>query len=393
MKPNTTKVLLAVVLAAVLQWARTPVFATPRARSRRVSRRHAADELSPLANLVQDPSFPAAVAGAWTVVQATLTSAVDLVERLEKVQDFAKTWRGQELFEGNDAEKHVDELTKRIEQAADEGNNVLIPIAQKADLPLEPIRGTPFEKLMVAVLQNTSVAGVYALHAEPGVGKSTAATLAALELKDRQPKDVIVLLQNDFERQLESFFCLANIEYVAEIARPFFTKLREKGIRLRLVLDNVLDSSTIMEQSGDRLRVLARAANDNLHQVIVIVQSEAAANVIGDLNGDTTQKGNQMPAECYRWSREETQELLNSTNIQELLKERLRDDEEAEDLNVLLAEVLERSEIPDKYGCWRPGSTKRYIMTGDRPTAPLRVAGGVRAHVMMCASSDSFALV
>ena len=35
--------------------------------------------------------------------------------------------------------------------------------------------------------------------------------------------------------------------------------------------------------------------------------------------------------------------------------------------NVLLAEALERSEIPDKYGCWRPRSTKRYIMTGDRP--------------------------
>ena len=53
--------------------------------------------------------------------------------------------------------------------------------------------------------------------------------------------------------------------------------LRGKGIRLRLILDNVLYCSTIIEQSGDRLRVLARAANDNLHQVIVIVQSEAAA--------------------------------------------------------------------------------------------------------------------
>ncbi|CAE7492233.1 unnamed protein product [Symbiodinium pilosum] len=228
---------------------------------------------------------------------------------------------------------------------------------------------------MVAVLQNTSVAGFYALHAEPGAGKSTAATLAALELKGRQPKDVIVLLQNDFERQLKSFFRLSNIEYTAEIARPFFTSLRDKGIRVRLILDNVLDSSTIIIQSGDRLRALARAANDNLHQVIVIVQSEAAAQEIGGLNGDTTRKGNQMPAEFYRWSREETEELLKSTNIQELLKKPLRDDEEAEDLNVLLAEALELSEIPDKYGRWRPRSTKRYIMTGDRPTAPLPIPG------------------
>ena len=75
-------------------------------------------------------------------------------------------------------------------------------------MPLEPIRGTPFEKLMVAALQNISMVGVYALHAEPGAGKSTAATLAALELKGRQPKDVIVVLQNDFERQLDRVFLL-----------------------------------------------------------------------------------------------------------------------------------------------------------------------------------------
>ena len=122
--------------------------------------------------------------------------------------------------------------------------------------------------LMVGVLQNTSLAGVYTLHAEPGAGKSTAATLAALELKERQPKDVIVLLQNDLERQLKSFFRLSNIEYTAEITRPLFTNLKDKGIRVRLangyiLLDNVLDGGTISAQSGDRLSVLARAANDN----------------------------------------------------------------------------------------------------------------------------------
>ena len=327
------------------------------------------------------------------MVQTTLTPATDLVESLAKVQEYAKSWGGQELFDGNDAEKHVDELTKRIEQGVDDGNTVLIPIAQEADLPLEPIRGTPFEKLMVAVLQNTSVAGVYTLHAEPGAGKSTSATLAALELKGRQPrKDVIVLLQNDFERQLESFFRLSDIKYTAEIVRPFFTRLKDKGIRVRLILDNVLDSGTMSEQSADRLKVLARAANDNLHQIIVIVQSEAAATSIGALNGDTTHKGNQMPAEWYRWSRQETQKLLNSTNIQELLKKRLRDGD-AEELNVLMTEALDRAEIPDEYGQWRPRSTKRYIMTGDRPTAPLPIPGGVRAHVIMCASSGSFSLI
>ena len=188
---------------------------------------------------------------------------------------------------------------------------------------------------MVAALQNISMVGVYALHAEPGAGKSTAATLAALELKGRKAKDVIVLLQNDFERQLKSFFCLSNIEFTAEIARPFLAMLREKGIRLRLILDNVLDtdSRTMSGQTGDRLRVLARAANDNLHQVIVIVQSEAVANDIAGLNGDTTQKGEQMPAVWYRWSREETLELLNRTSdIQELLEKQLGKDRERREL-------------------------------------------------------------
>ena len=114
----------------------------------------------------------------------------------------------------------MEALTKSIEEALKKGNNLLILTEQQADLPMEPIRGTQFEKLMVAALQNPSVAGVYALHAEPGAGKSTAATLAARELKGRQPKDVIVLLQNYFERQLESFFCVSNIKYTAEIAAP-----------------------------------------------------------------------------------------------------------------------------------------------------------------------------
>ena len=143
--------------------------------------------------------------------------------------------------------------------------------------------------------------------------------------------------------------------------------LKQKGIRVRLIVDNVLDAGTVTTISADRLRVLARAANDNLHQVILIVQSEAAAKAIGDLNGATTKKGSQMPAEFYRWSREETLELLNRLeNKEELLKKRLGDG-----LKDLEAEALERAAIPDQYGLWRPRDTLRYIMTGDPPEAPL----------------------
>ncbi|CAK9090765.1 Uncharacterized protein (Fragment) [Durusdinium trenchii] len=117
-------------------------------------------------------------------------------------------YRGIEIDiceDAQDAKKHASELAGEIEKAVTAGQNVLIPFAQEEDLPLLPIRGTPFEKLMVATLQNTSMIGVYAVHAEPGAGKSTAAALAALELLGRETKDIIVLLQNDFERQLKSF--------------------------------------------------------------------------------------------------------------------------------------------------------------------------------------------
>ena len=67
--------------------------------------------------------------------------------------------------------------------------------------------------------------------------------------------------------------------------------------------------------------MFVRSANDHLRQIIVIVQSEAAAQVIADLNGDNTRKGNQMPTGCCGWSREETLEFLNrTTNIEEPLK-------------------------------------------------------------------------
>ena len=318
---------------------------------------------------VQDPNVQGAVASTWAGLQASLTSATELAQGFEKAQEFAKTWgQKREFFEGGDVREHAKELTKSISAEVEEGNNVLISFAEEEDLPVEAIRGTQFEKLMVAMLQNRSMAGAYAVHAEPGAGKSTAATLAALELKGRRPKDVIVLLQSGFQQCLESFFC-ADIKYAQGIARPFFRGLRQKGIRLRLIFDNCLDGGRIGEQSEDALRVLAKAANDHLHQVIVIMQTEEAAQVISDLNGDTTNKASQMPAEYYRWSREETLELLNrTTNIEELLKQRLGE----ADLNILKDLALERATIPDPYGRWRPRSTMRYITIGATPKgAPL----------------------
>ena len=126
--------------------------------------------------------------------------------------------------------------------------------------------------------------------------------------------------------------------------------------------------------------MLARAACDNLHQIIFIVQSETAAEEISRLNGDNTKiSPQQMPGTFYRWSEDQTRALLNCLDMQKLLKKRRKPAdggaEEVDVLDGLMAEVLEELKIPDAYGCWRPRSTKRHIMTGDRPTAPLPIRG------------------
>ena len=109
MRPNVTRVLLAVALAATLQWARTPVFATPRARSGHMIRRRVGDELSSVLNVVQvqDPNFQAAVKSAWGFVQTTLTPAAELVKSLKQVREFASNWRKQKPFEGKDGCGHT----------------------------------------------------------------------------------------------------------------------------------------------------------------------------------------------------------------------------------------------------------------------------------------------
>ena len=68
-------------------------------------------------NVLQDPNFQAAVTSAWVFAQSTLTPAAELVQSLEQVQEFARAWGEQNLFEGKDADKHVKDLTGAIEKA------------------------------------------------------------------------------------------------------------------------------------------------------------------------------------------------------------------------------------------------------------------------------------
>ncbi|CAE7825092.1 unnamed protein product [Symbiodinium sp. CCMP2456] len=332
-------------------------FAAPAGRGQ-MPRRSLPEFVSAAFDIAQDPSVQAA----WGLVVTSLDglkSAADLSEAFGQVLKLSNTWEQQALFEGNDLPEHVSRLTKDIEERLQKGQNVLIPGAQDGELPAQPVRGTPFEKLMTAVLQNSRLIGTFAVYAEPGAGKSTAATLAALELSERLPTDLIVLLQNNYDLQLKRFFRLSNVEFTAEVARALFASLRQKGIRLRLMFDNVLDSA-MGRQDEDTTRVLARAAAEHAHQVVFLVQSENSAAAIAGLNGDTTSIPPQQTraAAAYRWSREETLDLLQGLGLSK----------EAD-------EILEQSQIPDEFGGWRPRSTKIYIQTRRKPTAPRPAPG------------------
>lgn len=271
------------------------------------------------------------------------------------MQRFASEWKEQKPFKGENAMEHASKLTKDIEKAITAGDNVLIPGAQEADLPLQPIRGTPFEKLMVSICFHASE---YQLdwnlrRAEPGAGKSTAAALAALELLGRQSQDVYRTTLNGNSRFSSAFPTPSLLRTLPALCHPPSEGDQTEG-------NNVLDDGVI--DQGDNIRVLTRAACDNLHHIIFIVQSEAAEEDISALNGDATNiSPQQMPAPLY-WSEEETLALLNcSDDMQKLCKKRLSADAGAEAVEGLTAEVLEQSKIPDEFGRWRPRSTKLYI--------------------------------
>ena len=120
--------------------------------------------------------------------------------------------------------------------------------------------------------------------------------------------------------------------------------------------------TTSWRHDEDTTRVLAAAA-EHAHQVVFLVQSENSAAIAG-LNGDTTSIPPQQirSAAAYRWSREETLDLLQGFG-----------------LSTKAEEILEQSQIPDESGGWRPRSTTVYIQTGRKPTAPCPAPGATVA--------------
>ena len=166
---------------------------------------------------------------------------------------------------------------------------------------------------------------------------------------------VSVLLQGEFTYSLEEFF-RTPAKWAAQVAFKLFRRLSQRGIRLQMVLDNTFDQG-LHGQKGWSVTVLmelTRFAHEFDHHLIVITQSEEAANEVDDLNGERTRKVEQSEAPFYRWSKEQAQKYLKTMTT----------------LTKGVEEVLKMSEVPDKFGGWRPVSIKEYLRTGRRPKAP-----------------------
>ena len=82
------------------------------------------------------------------------------------MRKLSNTWEQQTLLEGGDLQEHVSQLTNAIEQRLQRGENVLISGAQAGELPSQPVRGTPFKKLMIAVLPSSRLTGMQCMRSQ-----------------------------------------------------------------------------------------------------------------------------------------------------------------------------------------------------------------------------------
>ena len=172
---------------------------------------------------------------------------------------------------------------------------------------------------------------------------------------------------------LRSFFRIDDVGFSAQVARGLFFALRQRNKILHLVLDNVLDSGVTSDREKTLLTGLARAANEHGQQIVFATQFQEAAESIATLNGDTTFIAELQDASygAYRWSRNETEQLIRSL-----------DGDDGTDTNERNNQILEATTIPDWRGGWRLRSTKAFVNFGRKPSAPLKRAGwaGFEGH-------------
>ena len=244
-----------------------------------------------------------------------------------------------------DVQEHAQKLLDRLVSAQKRGKSI-IPRSQR--VPQQPIENTSFERLMMTVLADNQTTGVSAVHAEPGIGKSTATTLA---LRNGMPNSSVgVLLQGDFQKNLRDFSRAADAADAVRVAAVLFDLIQARGIRLQILFDNTFDQG--VQGQKNLLLGLTRSAFDCGHHLLVVTQSEEVAN----LNGERSRAWAQNDARSYRWRRTEARKYLENNPL--LSNEQTID------------AVLNSTAVPDEIGGWRLVSMDEYLRTGRRPQAP-----------------------
>ena len=288
------------------------------------------------------------------------------------------------LVDIKEAQAHAECLAQTLVESAstsEKARNIFLP---NISLPLIPVNGTEFQHLVSNVLSDLTLTGVSSIHAEPGVGKSVAVTLAILGWAKGNPKSITVLIRGNLQL-LEDFFRVSKEAYVPAVAENLFRILSDEGVRLQLVLDNVFDKK--LGERGEMLMSLARAAF-KYGQVVVVTQSREVAEEIGLLNGARTRVSphQKCNASDYRWNEMQASTLLLNLNATAKLNRSMK---ESEDIvqraltesfekfkqdGAWVQENLEGARMPD--GGWKPVDIEQFLISGIKPVLVPAVAGG-----------------
>ena len=338
------------------------------------ARANVQDVLAAVAGAMQNPTVHAI----WKAVveENNMKTTLDFLGSVNTAFKAWQEWTGRPVYKKRgDVGSHVSSLVESIEELRQSGTNTMISDMQESDLPDNPVRGSHFEQLMVATLLD-DVPGVVASYAEPGSGKSVAVTLATMEVgRCRNTSDFYVLLQNDLDEELETFFRVSEVSSTAKIATAFFRAPRKQNIRLHLIFDNVLDSGATSDVIKDRLKALARAACKSGHQVLFTMQEKEAADSVANLNGETTNLAalQNSTIGAYRWTQNEATQLIQTLTS---------DSPPQTEMNI--TKVLSETKIPDNFGRWRPRAIELFMTYGTKPKAPQRrMQGGWQGSLLV----------
>jgi len=265
---------------------------------------------------------------------------------------------------------------KDLSDKMDNGSSILIrmPALAESDLSQDILlKTTQLQLLMLTVLNDNRTAGLSAIHAEPGTGK-TIATIFALHIAEELKwPGVRVLLHGDFHQNLQDFFDVEDTLSAVFVAERVFSQLKAKGIRLHMCFDNTFDRGIAGDETF--LMALVRASFNNGHHIIVITDSKESAKEVARLDGARTRLALYQPQDerANRWSSEEARRYLET-------KEEVVSLKEPKEREELIDKILNNTQIPDDFGLWIPVHINEYLTSGRKPEAPQSARPGT-SHV------------